>query len=109
MDIGRLNRRVDILELAKFRDEFGGETGEWIKVKSVWAYIKPISGSEIFRAQQPEAQNTTTIIIRYTPIVNVLNRIRYKDKIYEIVGINDFNTDHEEMVLNCKEIINYGV
>jgi len=109
MDIGRLNRRVDILEFVAIRDEFGGEDGTWQKVKTVWAYIKPSSGTEIFRAEQVNAENTTTITIRYNPYVTVLNRVRYKNKTYEIIGVSDDNTDHEVMILNCKEIIEYGV
>lgn len=109
MDIGRLNRRVDILEYVVSRDEYGGENGEWRKVKSIWAYIKPISGTEFFSKEQPEAENTTTIIVRFNPHISVLNRIKYKNKTYEIIGVNDSNTDHEEMILNCKEKVEYGI
>jgi SPP1 family predicted phage head-tail adaptor len=109
MDIGRLNRRVEILAFVVTRDDYGGEDGTWQKIKDVWAYIKPISGTEFFSKEQPQAENTTTIIIRFTPQVTVLNRIKYKNKIYEIIGVNDSNTDHTEMVLNCKEIVSYGV
>lgn len=109
MEIGKLNRRVEILAYQEIQDKYGGEVGEWIKVKEVWASIKPVSGTEYFRSDKAHAENTTTITIRYNPIVTVLNRIRYEDKTYEIIGANDTETSHVEMVLNCKEIIKYGI
>lgn len=109
MDIGRLNRRVDILVFQKERDEYGGEIGKWIKYKTVWAHVAPISGTEVFRSQQVDAQNVTTITIRYRKDVTVLNRIKYLDKTYEIIGNPDVNSDHKMMRLNCKEIVSYGV
>lgn len=109
MDIGRLNRRINILKYDVTRDEYGGEEREWVVYKTIWAYIKPISGTEQFRSQQPEAQNTTTIIIRYRTDINVLHRIGYKDKTYEIIGISDNDTDHKTLTINCKEIVSYGV
>ena len=109
MDIGRLNRRIDILKYEVTRDEYGGEQREWVKVKSLWASIQPVSGTEVFRSQQVDAQNVTTITIRYRKDVTVLNRIKYLDKTYEIIGNPDVNSDHKMMTLNCKEIVSYGV
>lgn len=109
MDIGNLNRRIDVLEYTTNRDEFGGESGEWVKVKSLWANIKPVSGTEYFKAEKPQAENTTTITIRYNPRINVLNRIQYKEKTYEIIGVKDFNTSHAFTILNCKEKVDYGL
>lgn len=109
MDIGRLNRRIDILKYDVTRDEYGGETKEWVNAKSLWAYIKPVSGTEFFKAEQVEAQNITTIIIRYRTDITVLNRVKYLDKTYEIIGISDNDTNHKMLTLNCKEIVKYGV
>lgn len=109
MDIGRLNRRIDILEFKKERDEYGGEVGQWIKVRTIWAHIAPVSGTEYFKAQQVDAQNITTITIRYRTDITVLNRVKYLDKTYEIIGVSDIHSDHKTIVLNCKEIVKYGV
>ena len=109
MDIGRLNRRIDILKYDVTRDEYGGEIKEWVKVRSVWATISPVSGTEYFKSQQVEAQNITTITIRYRTDITVLNRVKYLNKTYEIIGISDKFTTHKMLILNCKEIVSYGV
>ena len=52
MDIGELNRRVEILKYFVKRDAYGGEDGRWLPVGRVWAKIEPVSGTEYFTAQQ---------------------------------------------------------
>ena len=109
MNIGKLNRRISILKYEVTRDEYGGEQREWAVQRTLWANILPVSGTEYFKSQQVEAQNITTIIIRYRTDITVLNRVKYLDKTYEIIGISDNFTDHKMLTLNCKEVVNYGV
>lgn len=109
MDIGKLNRRVQILQLCKERDAYGGEIGEWREVARVWAEIIPVSGSEQMFAQQVTAEAVVRITIRYLPWLTVLHRIKYGDKQYEIIGTIDTDTAHKATVLNCKELVSYGL
>ena len=106
MDIGKLNRRVEILEFRSHRDSYGGEDGRWEVASEVWANIKPISGTEYFTMQQVEAQVVVTITIRYNPAVTVMHRIRYLGKTFEIIGVSDEEARHRATVLNCKELTN---
>lgn len=103
MEIGKLNRRVEILQFHKDRDEYGGEVGEWKPKKKVWANIVPVSGSEFLQAQQVSAETVTRITMRYLPWLTVLHRIRYGEKLYEIVGEIDADTAHTATIINCKE------
>lgn len=105
MDIGKLNRRVEILKFHKDRDEYGGEVGEWKAEKKVWASIIPVSGSEFLQAQQVSAETVTRITMRYLPWLTVLHRIKYGDKLYEIIGEIDADTAHKATVINCKEMV----
>lgn len=109
MDIGGLNRRVDILQLIEERDKFGGVVGEWRSVARVWAKIEPISGTEYYQAQQVNAETTTRITIRYRAEINVMHRIQYGAKLYEIIGVSDSETGHRMIILNCKEMVNHGL
>lgn len=105
MDIGKLNRRVEILQFFKDRDEFGGEIGEWKSVAKVWAAISPVSGTEQMFAQQVTAEAVVKITIRYLPWLNVMHRIKYGDKLYEIIGSLDNETAHTKTIINCKEMV----
>lgn len=105
MDIGRLNRRVEILQFFKGRDEYGGETGIWKPVAKVWAAITPISGTEQMFAQQVTAEKVVRITIRFCDWLTVLHRIKYGNKLYEIVGELDNETAHTATIINAKELV----
>ena len=105
MDIGKLNRRVEILQFHKDRDEFGGEVGEWKQQAKVWASIIPVSGTEQMFAQQVTAETVVKITVRYLPWLTVLHRIRYGEKLYEIIGAIDGDTAHTQTIINCKEMV----
>ena len=105
MRIGKLNRRVEILQFFKDRDEFGGEVGEWKSVAKVWAAISPVSGTEQMFAQQVTAEAVVKITIRYLPWLDVMHRIRYGERLFEIVGSLDSETMHKATIINCKEMV----
>lgn len=109
MDIGRLNRRVEILQFVKSRDAYGGETGEWKSVARVWATITPLSGTEQMFAQQVTAEKVVRITIRFCDWLTVLHRIKYGNKLYEIVGELDDNTAHTATIINAKELVSDGL
>ena len=109
MKIGKLNRRIEVLEWFAKKDEYGGEDGEWRTVDRLWAKIESVSGTEFFQAQTVNAELVAKITIRYNPKINVMNRIRYLDKLYEIIGVSDERTAHRATILNCKEMVNYGL
>lgn len=106
MNIGGLNRRISVFECIRRRDEFGGEVGEWIEVDRLWAKIEPVSGTEYYQSQTVNAETTVRITIRYNPRINVMHRIGYLGKVFEIIGVSDEKTAHKATVLNCKEMVN---
>ncbi len=109
MDIGRLNRRVEILQFIKSRDEYGGEVGEWKVVAKAWAAIVPVSGTEQMFAQQVTAEKVVKITMRFCHWLTVLHRIRYKNAVYEIVGELDNETAHTATIINAKELVSDGL
>lgn len=109
MDIGKLNRKIKILKLVKNKDEFGGEDISWEVLKEKWAKIEPISGTEVFTAQQVTAENVVKITTRYDQDITVIDRIGYGEKVYEIIGVIDSHTNHRLTILNCKELISDGL
>ena len=109
MQIGDLNRRIEVLESRVKKDAYGGEVVEWIPVGRVWAKIEPGSGTEILNAQQVQAENPTKITVRFYAGLTVMERIRYGDKLYEIIGISDEETTHRWTVITAKELVSDGL
>lgn len=106
MNIGDLNRRIEVLKFFEERDEMGGVAGEWITVGRVWANIKPQSGTEFLQNQQVNSETTTKITVRFYAGLTVMHRIRYQEKLYEIISIADDETEHRMTVITAKEIVN---
>ena len=109
MNIGDLNRRIEVLQFFEDRDDYGGVDGEWLPVGRVLVKIEPGSGTEYFAKQQVNAENETKITIRFYAGISVMNRIRYGEKVYEILGIADHRTAHNMTIINCKEMVSDGL
>ena len=109
MNIGELNRRIEVLEQRVDRDAYGGEEITWIPVGRVWAKIETTSGTEYLNAQQVQAENTTKITMRFYAGLTVMHRIRYLDKLYEITGIADNLTEHRMTIVTAKEMVSDGL
>ena len=109
MDIGKLNRKVEILTFVWERDAYGGQEGKWVTTGIRWARIEPVSGTEYYTSQEVSAETVVKITLRYTTDVTVLNRVRYGNSLYEIIGVSDDKTGHKATILNCKEIVNDGL
>ena len=109
MDIGRLNRKVEILTFVWERDDFGGQEGRWVTTDVRWASSEPVSGTEYFTSARVSAETVVKRTLGYTTDVTVLNRVRYGNSLYEIIGVSDDKTGHKATILNCKEIVNDGL
>ena len=109
MTIGELNRRIEVLQFFETRDEFGGCSGSWKTIDRVWAKIEPISGNEFFHSQQINAETSIKITIRFYAGLNVMHRIKFSGKTFEITGVFDELAEHRWTVINCKELVNDGL
>ena len=109
MTIGELNRRITLMKFVVERDAYGGEDGEWVDVCRLWAKIEPSSGTEFMQAQQVQAEHITKITLRYNPKIDVMHRIKYADKTYEIIAVGDFTTSHRWTVITAKEMVSDGL
>ena len=104
MNIGELNRKVKILAFNEERDEFGGITGTWQELDTVWAKVEQNNGNEITDNNQVKAQLNTKIIMRYLPFLTEKNRITYNSKIYEIKSVADVDSGHYMTIADCVEL-----
>lgn len=109
MNIGELNRRIEIIRFQEIRDEYGGVDGEWVTLFKRWAKIEDNGGGESYTNDQNQAIKSYKITIRHTPEIQEIDRIKYKDKLLEIESISDHNTGHYMSVIICKEVVKNGL
>lgn len=84
---GQRDRRVGILAATRAENEAGEEIETWSVSGYRWASKEDLSGSELFRAQQVNAEITTRFGFAYTDQITVANRIQYEGKDYDIYSV----------------------
>lgn len=62
---GELDQRVAFLRESKTDDGMGGSLVAWTTVATVWAKVRPMSGTEREHSDRLNAQANYLIIIRY--------------------------------------------
>lgn len=102
MQAGRLNRRVVIQEKAAGQDEYGAEVMSWVAWRTVWANVRPLTGSAYYQAAQRtvEAQVDAEIRMRYLPgIEQDRMRVVHGGDVYEIEAVLQREERRRETVL----------
>jgi SPP1 family predicted phage head-tail adaptor len=100
---GQLRHRLNLQAATETRDSFGGVVLTWSTIATVWGSIEPLSGRELFAAQQVNALISARIRIRYRDDVNARMRVVHEAKSYDIQSVIDPETRHVELELMCAE------
>lgn len=106
MQIGRLNRRVVIQAKSATRDEYGAEVTTWTPWKTVWAHVRPLTGSAYLQASQRtvEALVSAEIVIRFlTGIEPDRMRVLHGSDVYEIESVMHRDERRRETVLMVRK------
>jgi SPP1 family predicted phage head-tail adaptor len=103
---GSFRNKITIQEYVSGSDPDGFPLEEWQDVKTVWAMIKTIQGREFYQAAAVQAENTTRFVTRYTTGINNKMRIKYGERIFDIVAppIND-NEKNITLTIITNEVI----
>ena len=106
VNIGDFRTMVEILRPIESRDDddnvcytYENIYGENKKVPCKW---KNTHGTEAFRALSEGFEQTATVTIRYTPLVDVSCIIRKGGADYEIINLDDINERHAFIELIVK-------
>lgn len=100
MNPGKLNRKVEIMELDKVSDGAGGYEDTFVPIKKVWANIRPIYGKEYYEAQQAQVQVSHKVTIRYTEDINRSHILSFNGKVYDIQYL--LNIEEENRYLEIR-------
>lgn len=101
---GKLNKRVVLQTFTSVSDGGGGTVDTWADTATMWAAIRPLSGTERFQAQQVSANLTNEVEIRYRAGVNAQQRFKYGARFFYIVQppMNE-GERNERLVCVCEE------
>ena len=90
MKAGILRHAITIENESVSQDEFGNSIVEWVKLKDTRASINPIAGNELVINNQIVNDIDNEIFIRYVKDLTPSARIIYKERVFNIKRILDF-------------------
>lgn len=100
---GSLNKRVTIMAPNTAKDETGDPVGD-VPLKQTYAQIRPMSGSEAYRAQQFTDKANITVVIRYDSRVRANMTVAYQDRTFQIHAVLNEGEENVYMILLSEEI-----
>lgn len=87
MEIGKLNRKIQIKVKVSERDAYGVELIAYKNIGSAWAQVIPVSGREYFAAHQFIPESTVKFRIRYRCDFDESALITYEGVDYDILHL----------------------
>jgi len=104
IEAGKLRYQLELQRKTFQADEGGGGEGVFQTYSSVWGDIRQSSSREIEVAAQRQIEQSHTIEIRYSTVILPQDRVKYDDRIFAIVGMQDVEERKRRMILQCREI-----
>ena len=86
MAFDNMNKRIEIQRTTQTTTAIGEITDSWATLVTVWARIEPLTGRELFYAQQITAGADTKIYIRHYAGLTAKDRIKFGTRIYSIIA-----------------------
>lgn len=105
MRSGRLRHKIQIITISNVRDEHGGSSEGETLLTETMAEIKPISGSERFMSNQTFAEATAQILCRYIAGVTPKHKIKFVDRYFDILGVQNKDERNIELIIIAKETV----
>lgn len=105
MKAGDLNRQITIQQKTKVKDGDGYETETWVTLATLWTQVITTGGREFYAAQKLNAETSAVFKVRYTEKVNARQRIKYGNRIFEILNVADPDGKRVELNISAKEVV----
>lgn len=106
---GELRHRIIIQKFNTPTNDYGeievNNQDAWDDIATVRAAIYPISGKEFFAAETVNSEVSHKVKLRYIKDLTPSMRIKFKDRIFSIESIINFQEKNIELQLLCKELV----
>lgn len=102
IDPGKLRHLVQVQDYTDKQDTAGQPIKTWFKFADVHAEILPLSGRELFTAQEVFSEATVQINMRYLKGLRPTMRIVYGDLVYNILSAVDVQMLHVKHECLCE-------
>jgi SPP1 family predicted phage head-tail adaptor len=100
---GQLRNRIQIFQMQDQTLSTGQVKAIPEPLFSRWASIETTAGKESFEGQQVRSENSILVRIPFTEGVKSDMLLKYKNRTFNIVAVNDLDERHRTMELTCVE------
>lgn len=104
VDIGKLNKRITLLNTVETTDEIGNTEIGWKDYRTIWATVKPYKASESNFMGKLKPDVTHRFYVRYRNDIYPDMRIKYGNRTFEISGIIDMDEQHRLLEIQAQEV-----
>lgn len=109
MKPGQFDQLVLVQRRIETRSASGAAIVSYVDSMQVWAAVEPLSGRELFQAQQSQSEVTTRIRVHWTRGITELMRVVHTRSyeapqlidVYDIQSVLDIGSQHRELQLLC--------
>jgi len=84
-------------------DELTGTGGEWEEFATVYADLRPLTGRELFSAQQVQSMVNFKLETEYVAGVTSEMRVAVSSRVFEIETVLNVNESNRSLELLCVE------
>ena len=105
MQAGKLRHHLEVQAATETRDAHGGVTRDWRTVDMRWAAVEPLTGRELFEAQQVQGRATVRVRMRPYGDLTPSHRLKFGDRVLNIDSIQNIDERDREMEVLCVEAI----
>ena len=103
MRAGRLRHSVVIQQNTPTRNGKGEEIENWSTFATRSAAVVPLTGREMFNAQQRHAEAELRIELRYLAAITTKMRVSYDSRLFDILHVADIEERRRETHLLVKQ------
>lgn len=108
MEAGKLNRLITLQKRSITRDSIGNGVETWADHSTRWAEVITTGGSEFYAAQRLNVETTALFKIRYTTAINTLMRIKFGERLFDILSVVDPDGRRVFLNISAKERMSDG-
>ena len=104
INIGELRQRITFQERGLVPDGEGGFVEDWKDVKTVWAKVDVVQARQQYEFNSVGVEATHRFEVRGNVKVTEDQRIRFKNRFFEIKTVEDIEERGIRKVITCREL-----
>jgi SPP1 family predicted phage head-tail adaptor len=99
----RMRNRIQLISFTQSVNDMNEEVDVPGVFAEDWAWIRPLSGRELWQAQQVQPQVTHKVTIRFRTGVTPAMKVRYAGRDLNIFAVLNLEERDEQLELQCFE------